>query len=122
MDLAYGGARQLADNGGMEAEYTTDEPSRAEVDAMSGPVVLEFGTNWCGWCRGAQPVISGALQAHPQVRHIKVEDGPGRPLGRSFGIRLWPTLIFLKDGQEVARVTRPSGTEGLREALAKLAP
>jgi thioredoxin 1 len=122
MDLAYGGARQLADNGGMEAEYTTDEPSRAEVDAMSGAVVLEFGTNWCGWCRGAQPVISGALQAHPQVRHIKVEDGPGRPLGRSFGIRLWPTLIFLKDGQEVARVTRPSGTEGLREALAKLAP
>lgn len=122
MDLAYGGARQLADNGGMEAEYTTDEPSRAEVDAMPGPVVLEFGTNWCGWCRGAQPVISSALQAHPQVRHIKVEDGPGRPLGRSFGIRLWPTLVFLKDGQEVARVTRPSGTEGLRDALAKLAP
>lgn len=122
MDLAYGGAQQLADNGGMEAEYTTDEPSRAEVDAMPGPVVLEFGTNWCGWCRGARPVISGALQAHPQVRHIKVEDGPGRPLGRSFGIRLWPTLVFLKDGQEVARVTRPSGTEGLRDALAKLAP
>lgn len=122
MDLAYGGAQQLADNGGMEAEYTTDEPSRAEVDAMPGPVVLEFGTNWCGWCRGAQPVISSALQAHPQVRHIKVEDGPGRSLGRSFGIRLWPTLVFLKDGQEVARVTRPSGTEGLRDALAKLAP
>lgn len=122
MDLAYGGARQLADNGGMEAEYTTDEPSRAEVDAMPGPVVLEFGTNWCGWCRGAQPVIGSALQAHPQVRHIKVEDGPGRPLGRSFGIRLWPTLVFLKDGQEVARVTRPSGTDGLRDALAKLAP
>lgn len=88
---------------------------------MPGPVVLEFGTNWCGWCRGAQPVISNAMDAHPQVRHIKVEDGPGRPLGRSFGIRLWPTLVFLKDGQEVARVTRPSGTEGLRDALAKLA-
>lgn len=87
---------------------------------MPGPVVLEFGTNWCGWCRGAQPVISNAMEAHPHVRHIKVEDGPGRPLGRSFGIRLWPTLVFLKDGQEVARVTRPSGTEGLRDALARL--
>ena len=121
MDLAYGGPLRLADNAAMNAEYTTDEPSRAEVDAMAGPVVLEFGTNWCGWCRGAQPVISSALQAHGEVRHIKVEDGPGRPLGRSFGIRLWPTLVFLKDGQEVARVTRPSGTEGLREALAKVA-
>lgn len=121
MDLAYGGPLRLADNAAMNAEYTTDEPSRAEVDAMAGPVVLEFGTNWCGWCRGAQPVISSALQAHGEVRHIKVEDGPGRPLGRSFGIRLWPTLVFLKDGQEVARVTRPSGTDGLREALAKVA-
>lgn len=120
MDLAYAAALELADNAGMNAAYATDEPSRAEVDAMPGPVVLEFGTNWCGWCRGAQPVISSAMEAHPQVRHIKVEDGPGRPLGRSFGIRLWPTLVFLQDGQEVARVTRPSGTEGLRDALARL--
>jgi thioredoxin 1 len=83
-------------------------------------VVLEFGTNWCGWCRGAQPVITQALAGHPEVRHIQVEDGPGRPLGRSFRVKLWPTLVFLKDGQEVARAVRPSKIEELQDALARI--
>ena len=103
----------------MEATYSPQEPARAEVDAHTGVTVLDFGTNWCGWCRNAQPLIAQALGDHPQLRHIKVEDGPGRPLGRSFRVKLWPTLVFLKDGQEVARVVRPSKAEELREALAK---
>lgn len=105
----------------MQTGEQAAEPARAEIDATQGPVVLEFGTSWCGWCRGAQPHIAQALAAHPGVRHIKVEDGPGRPLGRSFGVKLWPTLVFLKDGQEMARVTRPSGAAPLDEALAKIA-
>ena len=104
----------------MNAEYATAQPSRDELDAMQEPVVLEFGTAWCGWCRGAQSFIARALEDHPPVRHIKVEDGPGRPLGRSFGIKLWPTLVFLKNGQEVARVTRPNGPDAIRAALEKL--
>jgi thioredoxin 1 len=85
---------------------------------MDGPVVLEFGTSWCGWCRGAQPLIRSALAQHPQVRHIKVEDGPGRPLGRSFGVKLWPTLVFLKDGRELGRLTRPPNDAVISAALA----
>ena len=70
------------------------------------PLVLEFGTHWCGWCQGAQPHVQAAFsQAGAEVPHVKVEDGPGRRLGRSFGIKLWPTLVFLKDGVEVARQT-----------------
>ena len=109
------------DNGPMETTYATTAPSRDEVDALAGATVLEFGTGWCGWCRAAQPLIAEGFAAHPDVRHIKIEDGPGRPLGRSFRVKLWPTLIFMKDGQEVARVTRPGSAEEVREAFAKLA-
>jgi len=97
------------------ADYVEVEPLRADVDALTGPILLEFGAPWCGWCRGAQPLIAEALQAHPGVRHIKIEDGSGRPLGRSFGVRLWPTLIFLRDGRELARVVRPQNAASLRE-------
>lgn len=96
------------------------EPTRTEVDAMAGPVVLEFGTSWCGWCRGAQPLIRAALGPHEGVKHIKVEDGPGQRLGRSFGVKLWPTLVFLKDGREVARVTRPANEAAISSALARI--
>ena len=106
----------------MNTTYAAVEPTRAEVDAMAGATVLEFGTPWCGFCRAAQPLIAGAFASHDAVRHIKVEDGSGRPLGRSFRVKLWPTLVFLRDGQELARVVRPNSMEDIRAALGKIDP
>jgi thioredoxin 1 len=87
------------------------EPPRDEVDRLAGPVVVEFGAEWCPHCRAVQPALKELLTARPEVQHIKVEDGKGRPLGRSFAVKLWPTLVFLRDGAEVTRVTRPSAAE-----------
>lgn len=97
-----------------------EAPSRAEVDALAGPVLLEFGTDWCGHCRRAQPLIAQALVAQPGLRHLRVEDGSGRPLGRSFGVKLWPTLVVLKDGHELARLVRPTDAAAIEQALAAL--
>ena len=104
----------------MSLGYSTNEPPRAEVDAIAGPAVVEFGANYCGYCRAAQPLIAEALAPQRGLRHIKVEDGKGRPLGRSFRVKLWPTLVFLKDGKEVARVVRPTGADEIRAALGKI--
>jgi thioredoxin 1 len=87
------------------------EPTREDVDAMAGPVVLEFGATWCPHCQAIQPPMADALAKHPQVRHIKVEDGKGKPLGRSFQVKLWPTLVFLRDGHVVSQAVRPSPEE-----------
>lgn len=86
----------------------TDPPTREELGSVLGPVVLEFGTSWCGYCRALAPQLAQLLARSPEVRHIKVEDGPGEPLGRSFGVKLWPTLVFLRDGQVVSQIARPS--------------
>ncbi len=104
----------------MTAGYREDQPTRAEVDATTGPVVVEFGTDWCGYCRAASRFIEPALDARPDVTRIRAEDGKGRPLGRSFGVKLWPTLVLLRDGVEVSRVVRPGSREAVNEALAAL--
>lgn len=104
----------------MNPDYAASEPAREEIDALQGPALLEFGSPWCGWCRRAQPLIVDALAAHPGVRHIKIADASGRRLGRSFGVKLWPTLVFLRDGKETARLVRPHGAGAIREALAQI--
>ncbi len=100
-----------------DSDYGNPEPSRADVDGWPGVAVLEFGTGWCGHCQAAQPAIAAALADAPDVRHVKVEDGPGRPLGRSYRVKLWPTLVFLRDGREVARAVRPTSVGEVREGL-----
>jgi thioredoxin 1 len=104
----------------MNDVYASVEPSPAAIDMLDGPTLIEFGTPWCGYCRALQPRLAAALVDHPHVRHIKIADGSGRPLGRSFLVRLWPTLIFLRDGKEIARLIRPAGAGEITQALEQI--
>ena len=106
----------------FEKTYATRAPERTELEALEEPALIEFGTPWCGWCRAAQPLIAAALAEHPQVRHIKVEDGSGRPLGRSFKVKLWPTLVFMNQGKEIERLVRPRDEAPIVDALKRIDP
>lgn len=103
------------------AIYSAHELSRATLDACQEPTVIEFGASWCGHCLAAQPLVDQALARHPQVAHLRVEDGPGRRLGRSYRVKLWPTLVFLRQGKEMARVVRPLDVSAIEQALARIA-
>lgn len=105
----------------MGKAYETTQPDRSAIDALPGTVALEFGTGWCGYCRAAEQHIASALAANPEVKHMKVEDGPGRPLGRSFRVKLWPTVVVIRDGKEIARVVRPDDANEVRQALEQAA-
>ena len=67
----------------------------------------------------AQPLIAQALAQHP-IAHLNIEDGKGRPLGRSFRVTLWPTLVFMIDGKEQGRLVRPTNVGEIRDALSRL--
>ena len=105
------------DNNSVAAGH---EPTRDEIDAYPGAQVVEFGALWCAHCQRARPFIDAVLAQHPAVRHVRIEDGPGRRLGRSFRVKLWPTLVFLKDGLESERLVRPGDEKAIEAALSRL--
>lgn len=101
--------------------FLVDAPERAAVDALPGRLLLEFGVDWCPHCQLVQPLLERALREYPALPHLKIEDGPGRRLGRSYRIKLWPSLLLIKDGQELERLVRPTTEGEISAALARLA-
>lgn len=93
--------------------------TRDEVNQSKGFLLVEFGASWCGHCRAVRSTVSELLGEHPNVHHIRIEDGPGLPLGRSFQVKLWPTFVFLKDGTMIDRLVRPSESQ-LRQGFGKM--
>jgi thioredoxin 1 len=102
-----------------EHDESEPEPTTEEIDRSVGPVLLEFGATWCPYCKALAPRLAEFLRAFPGVRHVKVEDGPGQPLGRSFRVKLWPNLVFLRDGQVIAQLARPEA-EQVRAGLERI--
>lgn len=93
-----------------EAEWKEESVTREELDTSRGLVLVEFGAEWCPHCQAVQTELERLLQNVP-LRHLKVADGKGKPLGRSFAVKLWPNFILLENGQIIKQLARPSEAE-----------
>jgi len=104
---------------GFNPEYSEETLTADQVSELVGDVLIEFGTPWCGHCQAALPAVKNILQQHTDMPHIKVYDGKGKRLGRVFKVKLWPTFILLHNGQEVARLVRPTDAQEMQQLLEK---
>jgi thioredoxin 1 len=105
---------------GSNFEYADEAFTFEQIGELSGDAVLEFGAPWCGHCQAASSAIKEVVIEHSELRHIKIYDGKGKPLGRAFKVKLWPTLILLHDGNEVARLVRPLSSDEVRQLISKI--
>jgi len=102
---------------GFNPDYADDAPTLEQIYGLVGATILEFGTPWCGHCQAALPAVQEVMTEYSELSHIKVYDGKGKRLGRAFRVKLWPTLILLHDGKEVARLVRPLHVEEVRQLV-----
>lgn len=60
--------------------------------------ILYFSATWCGPCKNFKPIMESISNSIP-VQFIDVDQNP--TLSAQYSIRSIPTLVFLKDGQEI---------------------
>jgi Thiol-disulfide isomerase and thioredoxins len=105
---------------GFNPTYADETPSLDEINNLTGIAILEFGAPWCGHCQTAEALMKTALSEHAELPHIKIYDGKGKKLGRSFKVKLWPTFILLHHGKEIKRLIRPTDGDDIKQLLTEI--
>lgn len=88
----------------MAVVTITKENYEEEVIKSSVPVLLDFWATWCGPCRMLSPIvdeIANEVEGKAKVGKINVDEQPD--LAQQFGIMSIPTLVFMKNGEIVAK-------------------
>ena len=87
----------------MSAVHITKENFNTEVLQSDRPVLLDFWASWCGPCRMVSPVVDEIANERSDILVGKVNVDEQRQLAAQFGVMSIPTLVVLKNGQEVQR-------------------
>lgn len=67
-------------------------------------VVIDFFADWCGPCQTLLPTVHKlAEELKDDVTIKKVNVDTNRELSAAFNVRSIPTLVYFKNGKEVAR-------------------
>jgi len=69
----------------------------------TGDVILDFYADWCGPCNRMSPLIDSLAATMPGFTFIKINRDFFLDLANIFNITSIPTLIFLRNGQEIGR-------------------
>ncbi|RZQ57006.1 thioredoxin TrxC [Pseudidiomarina tainanensis] len=82
------------------------------------PLVVDFWASWCGPCKQFAPIFEQVAQQYAEkARFVKVSTESEPHLAQHFMIRSIPTLMVVKNGQEVARQAGAMGPAQLVQWL-----
>lgn len=89
-----------------------------EVTNSSVPVMIDFFADWCGPCKMLMPIVEElAGEYEGKVNILKLDVDESQDLAQKYGVMSIPTLVFIKNGEEVDRITGALPKDALQEKL-----
>lgn len=83
-----------------------------EVMNSDKPILLDFWAPWCAPCRMVAPTVEEIASERVDIKVGKINVDEQPELANKFGIMSIPTLVVMKNGKIVQRVSdvRPKNT------------
>ena len=83
-----------------------------EVMNSDKPILLDFWAPWCAPCRMVAPTVEEIARERVDIKVGKINVDEQPELANKFGIMSIPTLVVMKNGKIVQRVSgvRPKNT------------
>jgi thioredoxin 1 len=81
------------------------------------PVFVDFYAEWCGPCKMAAPIVdklAGDYEGKVIIAKVNVDENQ---VAREYGVMSIPTVIMVKDGEEIDRKIGFPGEEGYVEMI-----
>lgn len=97
----------------------TSENFKSEVIESSQKVLIDFYADWCGPCKMMGPVVEEIAEEHSDVKVVKIDVDNAEDIAIKYQIMSIPTLVVVKDGQEVNRSIGLISKEKIEELIEK---
>lgn len=89
----------------MSIKHVNEQELKENVLKSGKVVLVDFFATWCGPCRMLAPELEKVEEAVKEFAEIvKVDVDENRNLAKEYGVMSVPTLVVIKDGEEVERV------------------
>jgi thioredoxin 1 len=85
--------------------HLTDDTYDEVVLKSNVPVLIDFWATWCGPCRMIAPIIEElAIEYEGKLKVCKLDVDNNQKVAMMYGIRSIPTVVIVKNGEEVDRI------------------
>jgi thioredoxin 1 len=87
--------------------------------------VYRFTADWCGPCKMMAPTVQRLMEEYNgtsndvEIKSLDIDADDNKSTAAEYNVRSIPTLIFEKDGTEVARTVGAKQYEELKELILK---
>ena len=107
---------------GNQPVTVTDATFETEVERSPLPVLLDMWAPWCGPCRMVGPVVeelAREMAGRVRVAKLNVDENPAT--AARYHVQSIPTLLVLKNGQEIERIVGAQPKAAIVQRLQKVA-
>ena len=87
----------------MSVIKVSNENFNSEVISSDKPVLIDFYADWCGPCKMLSPIIEAVANENEDIKVVKINVDKAQDLAIEYQVMSIPTIVVIKDGQEVNR-------------------